>query len=187
MIYGISTWEKLDQSQPRLFTNGNTVVVQRTKFATSQEWLVLGTIFLIMGLGSFLLPFLAQGTLPLLSSLNPGHILPALGVASGIVIIGKSREGIRLRNEQGGIHPEDTLIVLDGTKKTVVRQQGTTEEAITTFQDLSLEIRIQHNNKQTEYRIVAKYPQGNETLAKTTSQKSVDVLLQNLKTRLQLP
>ena len=187
MIYGLSAWEKPDRLQPRLFFNGNTVVVQKTKFATSQEWLALGAVTLIISVGSFLFPYLVEGGLPTLAAINMNNILPAVGALAGILLITKSKEGMRLRNEQGGIHPEDTLLVLDGSKRVFTKQKGTLEETLASLQDLSLAIRILRSSKQTEYRIVATYPQGSEALAKYSTQKGAEAMLQNLKTRLQLP
>lgn len=186
MIYGLSSWEKLDRFQPRLFANGNIVVLQRQKITTSQESFVLGALALALSAGSFFFPYILGETPWSLESLKPTDLFQATGALFGAILIAKSKEGMRIRNEHGGVHPEDTLLVLDANKKTFFRQKGTTEEVIAPLQNISLEIHAQRGNKYIEYRIFAIYPEGKTFLIKTTTQKSAETILQKIKDHLQL-
>lgn len=184
MIYGLSSWEKIDRTQPWLFANGNTVVIQRPKFLTSPATYILGIFLTLFGAASLVWLYFSNELS--FDTINSTHILAGLSIIPGIWISLRAKEGTELRKEQGGIHPTDTLLVLDGSRKDVKKQIGTTEEFITSFENMQFEIEVRRNNKQTQYKIQITHPKGKERIATTTTQKSSDALLQNIKTRLQI-
>lgn len=186
MIYGLSSWEKIDRTQPWLLTNGDVVVIQKPKFLTSPNTYILSIFLTIVGTASIAESYFSGEPTFTLTTINPVHILAGLSTALGIWISAQVKTGIALRKEQGGIHPTDTLLVLDGSRKDVKKQIGTTEELITSFENMQFEIEIRRNSKQNQYRIQIVYPQGKEHIVTATTQKSSDALLQNIKTRLHI-
>lgn len=186
MIYGISSWEKPDKLQPWLRVNDNTVVFQQTKFATSQEYIALAIVIAIISTGAFLFPYLT-GELSFFSfSFRSVDALSLVGIGFSFWLFTRSKEGVHLRQEQGGIHPSDTLFVLDGSKRVLMKQQGSTENLVTSFENLKLELQTQRSGKRVTYRICAIHPKGKEQLISTSTQKSGQTLVDNIKTRINL-
>lgn len=186
MIYGLSSWEKIDRVQPWLLANGDVIVIQKPNFLTSPGTYILSIFITIVGAASIAESYFSGELTFALATINPVNILAALGTALGIWISIQVKAGIALRKERGGIHPADTLLVLDGSRKDVKKQIGTTEELITSFENMRFEIEIRRNSKQNQYRIQIVHPQGKEHIVTTTTQKSSDALLQNIKTRLHI-
>lgn len=181
MIYGIASWEKIDRMQPWLLAYGSTVIVQQPKFLTSPATYILGIFLTILGTAT-LAGFYFSGELILtIATIDPIVILAGASIALGIWLTVQAKAGTTLRKEQGGIHPTDTLLVLDGSQKTVTKQTGTTEEVITSFQDMQFEIQVRRNNKQTQYRIQIVHPKGKERIVVATTQASADKILKTIK------
>ncbi len=184
MIYSLFSWEKIDQLQPWIFSNGNIVVVQRPKFFTSPIAYILGIFLIFLSVVSIVWIYFSNEFSSI--GINSAYILGGLSIIPGILLSLHAKKGIELRQEQRGIHPTDTLIVFDGSKKTVFKQKGNTEEVVTSFQDMRFEIQIQRDNKRIQYKIQMTHPQGKEHIATTTTQKLSNALLQNIKTRLHI-
>lgn len=184
MIYGLTSWEKLNTLAPTIFINGNVVVSQRTKLFTSHFAYVIAAFLILYGilpLGGYFV-----GVHFSLSNIQPTDVFSLVSIVIGIVLIFNARTGIALRNEQGGIHPTDTLTILDSSTKTVTQQIGTITNSICNFSDLRLELHLQKNSRSSEYVIVAFYPSGKINLGRGKNRLDTERVLQEIKTRLQI-
>lgn len=184
MIYGLASWKRLSPTQPWLLVNGSTIVVQRPKFLTLPATYILGIILAIVGFASLTRLFFSQELTFTFTALSSDHILAGICIALGIWVSIQARAGTTLRKEQGGVHPNDMLIVFDGTAQHVIRQQGTTQERIGTFADMQLNIRVDRSGKGVKYRIEAIFPQKTERIATTSNKTYAEKLLEEIKTHL---
>lgn len=184
MIYDLRSWEKIEKTQSRIFANGKRVMSQKTGFATSEEFFVMSMIIGIISAIVFLVPLIPffTGQAPLRWEI---HDPITLFVILGCIWMGiQSKEGIKLRNEQGGIHPKDTLLVLDGEKQILSKQQGTNEEVLIPLSQVAFHIRIHRGKNKTFYKIEAHYPQGKQVIASCARQDLAEAALVEIKSRL---
>lgn len=167
MLFNLSTWGKLAPDQPNVFINGTVIVVRRQQFYTSSLGILIGTIVLFIGITLYekgLMAFVS-GTISLL----------------GVLFARYAYTADILRKEQGGVHPQDTLLILNGSQKTLTKQINGSESRLAALQDTRFEISVSSNHKENRrYRLFITYPQGKELIARATTQASCNKLLKDI-------
>ncbi|MEK9156650.1 MAG: hypothetical protein AAB448_00745 [Patescibacteria group bacterium] len=181
MLYTNSSWEKIHTG---VFKNGNQIISHQLAFFASSGPLFLGGFFIFFAaVHTGIQYFNHVLSWKNLQSLD--IILFATAIFGGWLIT-KGRAGLEVRKEHGGIHPNDTLIVLDSTTQDVMKQKGMTEERIGTFANMQLSIRMDRSGKNVKYRIEAIFPEKKERIATTNNRTHAEKLLQEIKSHLHI-
>ncbi len=176
MIYSLDSWKKLHFT---VFSDGNRVVSQHFSFVTSPGAFVVGIIFLCISVLDLISFFAQNGPEPLL-------IIALIFIVAGAVLTIKSKIANNVRREHGGIHPDDTLIILDASHQTATKQKGNSEEHVTSFADMQLVLGYYDSRKTTKHQIDLIYPQGKVCLVSTNNRALAEKLLQEIKTILNI-
>ncbi len=175
-------WEKI---RPGLYKNGNSLIAHRVRPADSVFALIFGAVMFGLGayqlIGIYTISKYAEEGL----ALSPGNILPLLLAVIGAIMLYKGKVAQDIRKEQGGIHPNDTLIILDAAQKTVIKQQGLQEEKLTTFDEMRLEMTYGGADNTTTF-IVLKHPKGEEILMSTVNKFKGEKMLTEIKKHLHI-
>ena len=181
MIHNLSAWKKINEAHPDLLTNGKSIVLQKRKFTTSRDGFLVGVFLAIFGIAILLERYFASNFPFSFISFNLQQIIPEICVIAGIWLAIKARNGKNLRQEQGGIHPTDILIILDGQKKEVTQQINTSEKFLTSFKEMRIENETRRDGKRNYYcQIQIRYTGGKEILAVTSTKTSAQKLTQDI-------
>lgn len=177
MITSTTSWEKM---RPRLYKNGDLLIVREIRSLDSIFTPILGAAFLFLGLYQGI-PAYINGSL--FTSVNlPWNLLTFVFVALGLGLIYKGKVTRDTRNEQQGIHPNDTLTIFDKNRKTVTKQTGTTkEEQLATFNNMKLELGFNHDSDLPTIHVILKHAKGEEILLPASTKFEGERILKEMK------
>lgn len=179
MLYTNASWEKI---HARLYKYEKKIISHRLSFFASSAPLIIGGVFILFAVVNTGSAYLNHALS--FKSLQPVDLFFFIGVACSVWLISKGKVEKETSKEHGGIHPDDTLIILDGAAQTVMKQVGMTEEQVGTFANMQLNIRKDKSGKNVKYCIEAVFPQKRERIAITHNKARAEKLLQEIKTHL---
>lgn len=167
-----------------LYKHGNQIIGHKLSFFASSAPLVMGGMFILFAVVNTGIKYLDHAFS--FKSLQPIDFFLFAGAACGVWLISKGKAGKETSKEHGGIHPDDTLIVLDSTAQTAIKQVNMTEEPLGMFTNMQLNIRKDQSGKNTSYRIEVIFPDKKERIATTNNKAHAEKLLQDIKTHLNI-
>lgn len=177
MITSAASWKKM---RPRLYKNGDLLIVREIRSLDSIFTPVLGAAFLFLGIYQGI-PAFINGSLFTSTNL-PWNLLTLIFIVLGLGLIYKGKITRDTRNEQQGIHPNDTLTVFDKNRRMVTKQTGTTkEEQLATFDNMKLELGFNHDRDLPTIHIVLKHPKGEEILLPASTKFEGEKILKEMK------
>ncbi len=178
-MYMLTSWLKIF---PNVYDAGNKIVFVKQKFLTSVFSILIGANSLIVGIVYGLITYYTDRTEDKMIML----FLAAGPVAAlGLYLLLKGIEGNRIRQESGGIHPTDTLFIIDGSNKELRRCVGNIEERLTDFADLKMEVITIHGKSNT-YSIQLAWADQKIRVANSGRKSDMEKLLTDVQSRVGL-
>lgn len=177
MYFNISSWQKI---VPGLYDTGSAIVAVRQKFRTS----IMAVFFGIVCIAST-----ALSTVPAIvaKEFDVTHFAIAfvmLGIP-GLWLVWNGWQGTKLRKENGGVHPTDSVYTINRDGDVRLRI-GDHEERLAALNEVQFTIVRQRGRNTTFYKIFIAWPNGKAFIATKHSQKDADNLLNDIRTRLGL-
>lgn len=175
-MYMLTSWLKI---RPNVYDAGGKVVFIKQKFLTSVFSILIGANSLIVGIVYGLITYYTDRPEDKMIML----FLAAGPVAAlGLFLLVKGIEGNRIRQESGGIHPTDTLYIIDGSSKELRRCVGNIEERLADFENLKMEI-ITIHGKNTSYSIQLAWADQKIRVASSGRKSDMEKLLADIQNR----
>lgn len=179
MYYSVSSWQKL---APNVYDAGGKIVFIKQKFLTTQFAVFIGGLLTITPAAYLAVLYFnnsIEEALPLLA-------IGAIELPVGIWMLMSGIKGKKLREEMGGVHPTDTVYTLDTWGKDLRKRIGDIEEYLSALDQVSFEIKTDHNKNSTTYRLQLTWPNGNDVVHSTNSKKNIETLIVDIRQRLGL-
>jgi hypothetical protein len=178
MEYRFAGWKKLEEN---VYDAGNQIVVLQKNFLASLTAILIGGIII----------FFAGIYIPVIfirldAEKHFFAVFLMLPIILGLWLMAKGFQGRKEREEKGGIHPADTLIIFDSRSREVRRKIGGTEEHLANFDEISLTTRVVYGKIQ--YHLIdLTWPNKTTILCSSSSENKSQQLLINICDRLGLP
>lgn len=163
-MYDLSVWQKIDQ---HLFdAGGGRLVHIRQPFMTSAPAILIGSVMSLPMLGYGIVQIVHGEDALALITANHIHVL---FIPFGLWILISGIKGYSERQEHGGVHPKDTLLIFDTSAGELRRSVDGMEERVSALSDVTLTTKIERG-KNTNYKILVHWqPDGKTTLSSTVS------------------
>ncbi len=182
MYHNTIAWQKIAKN---VYDADGKIVFIRQKFLTSPVPIIIGGASVMSAIMIALITYFTIEDSNLIAVFIASGAIEAI-VGGSLLFVGLKAKSERDQN--GGIHPKDTVYILDSRQDEVRRQAAGEDERIAKLSETTLGITIERDSGSSRYFLELHIPTKEKiTLLVRQDRTEAEKLLSDIKTRLGIP